>query len=140
MIWLAALLKGDTLGRTLYNVLALLAVLAFVGLLGMALVFGKGWSVQRVKTAEARAGERVQAQAAENNAAAAANASATRAAVDSAIIQVRVTTDQTAARIEDAKHSVGPDGALPDDILRELDAATRRATAAGDRLQRTGAR
>lgn len=140
MIWLAALLKGPTLGRTLYNVLVLLAALAFVSLLVLALIFGKGWSLQRQKTADAQAGERVQARAAEANAGAASNAAQTRAAVDSAIIGVRTTTQEAATRIEDAKFTVGPDGALPDDLVRELDAATRRASAAGDRLQRTGGR
>lgn len=134
------LLKGKTLGQTLYNVVVLVAAIGFIALLGLLLVFGNGWKSQKAKADAARAGERAQAAAADANAGAALNSTATRAAMDSAIIEVRVTSDQAARKIEDAKYSVGADGALPDDLVRELEAASGRAAAAGDRLQRKGAR
>lgn len=135
-LWL--LLRGDTLGRTVYNVLAALAVLAVLAFLAFSGF--QSWRIgnlkDRAESAEANAA--AQTKAADDNAGAALNATATRAAVDNAILQIRVTTEQAAARAAaNESNAPGDDGSPSADLLRELEEARTRATSAADRLQRT---
>lgn len=95
-----------------------------------------------------RAGQAADAIAAANTALAnaasgdvgAANATTTRASMDSATIDLRVTTEAAAGRIEHASHPADDQPGAGDDVVRELEDAEGGYRAAADRLQRARGR
>lgn len=140
-VWLL-FLKGDTLGKTVYNVLKLLAALGVVAWLVFALVTGRiyEWrlnrATDRAETAEATA--QVATKAAADSDAAAVNATDTRGRVDRVVVEVQNQTQQAVERARNYEGSIPADGSLPADLVRELEEARTRATTAANRLQRTG--
>lgn len=135
-------LRGETLGKTIYNYVAAVVLLIVIIWVGWGLATGKywKWKADRLET-RAENAEAVAATAtvnAENANGSAANATATRAGMDGQTIEIRVRTEDAARRIEThVPTDVDADGAVPADILRELESAHDRAGAAADRLQRT---
>lgn len=146
MISPLVLLKGKTLGQTIYNYIAA-GVLVFVLLLvAWGIISGKFWK-WKAQRAEDRADvAEANAEVAQGNAisanAGAENATVTRGNMDAGSLNIRFITDQAATRAEnhDDSNPVRDDGALPDDLVRELDEADDRARAAANRLQRKGSR
>ena len=141
-----ALLKGKTLGQTIYNYIAAGVLLFVVALIAWGLISGKFWK-WKAERAEDRADvAEANAAVAQGNAisanAGAENATITRGNMDAGSLNIRFITDQAATRAEnhDDSNPVGDDGALPADLVRELDEADDRARAAANRLQRKNAR
>lgn len=138
------LLKGDTLGKTIYNAFILIAVVGMLAFVGAAVVTGKFWhwraNVANERADRAEATAQVATRNAENANAGAANATATRQALDTQRVQISVTTEQSAQRVENGKALVDDSGDLDADLVRELDAARTRAGTAANRLQRAGSR
>jgi hypothetical protein len=139
-----ALLKGPTLGQTVYNVLAAAALLGVLSWVGIGVASGKFWKWRAHSLEDRAIGAENRAATAETNAAnangSAANATQTRAAIDAGTLSIRVTTEQAAGRVEYGAYDIGDDGSLPPDLVRDVDAAHDRARAAANRLQRKGPR
>jgi len=137
-------LKGDTLGKTIYNGLVFVAILGLAGYIGVGIVSGKFWH-WRADRADARADRaeavaEVQTRNAANAEGAAENASFTRDNMDRDRIEITLKTEQAATRAENATTTVGNDGGLDPDLLRELEAARNSAGSAANRLQRARSR
>lgn len=134
-------LKGDTLGKTIYNALVLVAILGLVGYVGFGIVSGKFWhwrtNVANERADRAEAVAEMQTRNAVNASGAAENASLTRGNMDRDRIEITLKTEQAAVRAENATTTASDDGGLPPDLLRELEAARNDARSAADRLQRT---
>jgi hypothetical protein len=138
-------LRGETLGKTIYNIVALVALAGLLLFFGWGVLTGKYWQWKadrmetRAENAEAIAGV---ATANANNAnGAASNASTTRGNMDGQTVEVRIHTDDAARRAESyvPNDLDSVDGGVPADIVRELENAHDRARSAADRLQRKGA-
>ena len=136
------MLKGDTLGKTVYNVLAAAAVTVIAVWFAFVLISGQLWRWYAGRQSDRADRAESAAQIATHNAASAnagaANAGQTRATMDAQRVNVHVTTEQAATRAEsyDPTRYDLDDGAVPDELVRELEAARRRAGAAADRLRR----
>lgn len=141
------LLRGETLGKTIYNVAAACALVVILGLVVYNVVAGKVWKWRyeradaRAETAEARA------ETAETNArnadGALDNAATSRAIMDRDTEANRSATETAARRAEtygNASTATRDDGRLPVDLVRELDDAEARADAAARRLRGEGSR
>lgn len=139
------LLRGDTLGKTIYNTLAAVALLGVLSWVGWGIVSGKYWKWKADRLEDRAELAEENAKTAQGNAhsadVGAANASQTRATMDGGTFEIRLTTDAAAGRAEsyDAINDDSSDS-LPADLVRELDAAKDRAGAAANRLQRKGRR
>lgn len=138
-----SLLRGDTLGKTVYNCIVAGLVVVLLSWAGWTAAKGKFWhwraDRQEVRADRAEAKAEVAAVNAINADGAAANATQTRAALDTATATARTNTAAAVKRIND--HAPSPVSAtgLPDPVVvRELDSAHDRARSAADRLQRTG--
>lgn len=143
---LIALLRGKTLGETVYRLVLAGLLLVAIGWTAWAFVSGRWWAwradvwKERAQAAaDAARQERANARSAD---AGAANATATRQGMDTATGAVRAETEAAAERIERHAHPDNP-AAVDDagaELVRELDDAEARARAAADRLQRTRSR
>lgn len=134
------LLKGDTLGKTIYNVLAAIALASIVGWFGWGVVTGKYWKWQAQRQEDRADRAEQQAATAQGNANSAnygaLNASQTRANMSTAAIDIRLLTEQAAGRAETYDpNDFDSNGAMPTNVVRELDAAEDRAGTAADRLR-----
>lgn len=140
------LLKGDTLGKTIYNTLAALAILAVLTAVGFGVITGKFWKWKAGRAEDRAENAEAVAETATTNAqnanGSAENASMTRGRMDGGTFEIRLTTDQAATRAEnyDDSNDVRDASGLPVDLVRELESAEDRAGAAADRLQRKGSR
>lgn len=139
------LLKGDTLGKTIYNTVAFVALLVGLSYLGFGLVTGKyyKWQAGRQEDRADRAESnlKVATKNADDANTGAAIGNETRGKMDKSTVDIRVFTDKGAGRVENYESdTANDDGTLPDDIVRELNAAHARARAAADQLQREGTR
>lgn len=144
------LLRGPTLGATVYRCLIAAAVLALVAYIGVISFTGRwaNWKLRRTEAVLEVTQQR--AAVAEINATnadgAAQNATVTRAEMDTSSSTIRDTAAQAAARIEndveDLPLPVGADASsdLDPRVLREIDAASSHARSAAARLQRAGGR
>lgn len=116
-------------------------------LFGIALIFGVGWKVYRVeqlrKTAiEASERAKEASDRAKRFAAGASIATDARDAMDQVQFTVNLPAEESARRME-AKANASPDPSAgrPDpDIVRQLEEAEARVSAAGRRLQRKDSR
>lgn len=137
-------IKGETLGKTIYNVAVLVAIVCIVGYVGFVAISGRVWewrahrAENRADSAEATA--KVAVKAATDSDGAAGNATLTRSRVDVVVSDIRSRSEEAAGRAVNYEGDVPTDGTLPDDLVRELDEATDRASGAANRLQRKGAR
>lgn len=137
-----ALLKGETLGKTIYNVVAAVLALLFVAALAYVLISGRfwKWKAERAETRadNAEAVAETATKNADNANGAAENASLTRGRMTGQTLDIRVTTEQAATRAENYGDPDTIDAAsgLPADLVRELDDAEDRTRAAEDRLRR----
>jgi len=144
------LLRGKTLGGTIYRSLIAVAVLGLLAYVGFVIVTGRwaNWKLRRTEAVLEVTQQR--AAVAEINATnadgAAANASVTRADMDLSTSTIRETAAAAAERIEnDVDELPLPEGADPapgldPSVVRELETADRKARAAADRLLGTRAR
>ena len=130
-----ALSPTATLKAVLLAVLLSAVLLAGLGLVGYVVYLR--WQASKAEAAVATA---VIAQGNADSAnAGAANATTTRAAIDAATVDLRITTEQSARRIENAS-PVDPGHPADPAILFELELAEDQARAAADRLQRKSSR
>jgi len=147
---LPAILVGKTLGQTIYRCLVAAALLALLAYLAVVVITGRWaeWKLRRTEAAlEVAVGK---AAVAETNAAnadgAAQNATVTRAEMDASTSTIRDTAAAAAERIEnDVDELPIPTGADPSSdldpsVLREIQAADRKARSAADRVLGKGAR
>lgn len=138
-------LKGETLGKTIYNVVVAVLIVAVLAWFGWTATKAKFWewradhNATRAEHAEANV---VVAQRNATNATGAAqNATQTRAAMDTATATTRANTAAAVKRINDHASTPVADSGEPDaSIMRELTAAHDRARTAADRLRGAGAR
>lgn len=136
------LLKGETLGKTIYNSLVFAAVLFLVVYVGFGMVSGKFWHWRADKANERADRAEAVAEVAQHNAdnanGSAENAAITRSNMDQGKLTITVKTEQAAEKYDGATTVVDDDGSLDVDLVRDIQAARNRAGAAADRLQRTG--
>jgi hypothetical protein len=135
-------LKGETLGKTIYNGLVFVAIIGLAGYIGLGIVSGKFWHWRADKANERADRAEAVAETASRNAAnadgSAQNATFTRDNMDRDRIEITLKTEQAATRVENATTTVGDDGGLDPDLMRELEAARDNAGSAARRLQRAG--
>lgn len=140
-------LRGPTLGDTVVRTITAALILAALVLIVGSLAFGRiGW--WRADVWKGRAEDASQAAAqAQTNAhsanAGAANASQTRARMDASVEAVQAGTEENAQKVEGyGERPIDPadSGDVDADVLRDLEAAQRRARASAARLRGTGAR
>lgn len=137
-LWTASVVK-----RGLWKTLR--CALAWV--FAAALIFGVGWKVYRVeglRRTAVEASERAirESERAKRLAASASIATNTRDAMDQVQFTVNLPAEESARRME-AQANASPDPAdrRPDpDVVRQLEEAEARVSAASRRLQRTGSR
>jgi hypothetical protein len=134
-----SLLRGDTLGKTLYNYAVAILVVVAIAWGGWTVAKGKFWH-WRADTQSARA-DRAEANAATaqtnatNATGAAVNATQTRAAMDTGTNTARTNTAEAVKRINAHVPTPVAASGVPDpDLVRELRAAHDRARSAADRL------
>lgn len=136
-------LKGETLGKTIYNVLVFLAALGLVGYLAFSMIAGKFWHWRADKANDradhAEAVAAVQTRNATNADGSAANATITRDNMDRGKLEITVRTEQAAEKYDNATTIVSDSGDLDPDLVRDVEAARDRARSAADRLQRASA-
>ena len=139
------LLKGDTLGKTIYNTLAFIAAVIVVLFLGFRIVTGNWYewkyerAAKRADTAESNL--KVSQENTRQATAATAIGAETTARMASGTLDIRLHTEQSAGSVENYESDMAnDDGSLPPDIMRALTAAHDKAGAAANRLRREDAR
>lgn len=141
---IAGRLVGATLGQTIYNYLAAIALIGLLLFGSYVLITGKFWhwraDVANKRADNAEAAAEISQGNADRANGAAENATFTREQMDAGKLDIHVTTTAAAERAEKYDPTNDPDfdGGVSDDLVRELEAAKARAGAASNRLQRKG--